>query len=94
MPEEEQRQPEQRKLKLGGGLSEKGEVKKEKEEREKETGSKMWVLLILGISVVISLIFSLQKGGLRPQKIETNVEMETPKSGGGLFGPAVYEYEK
>lgn len=95
MKDEEQNQPEeQRKLKIrGGALPAKGD--QTKEVREKETGSKMWVLVILVITVIASLVFSLKNRiANRSNSPVENVEMENPGSGGGLFAPAVYEFEK
>ena len=66
--------------------------------------SKVWVLVVLIVSVLISLLFSLKAGGAswwgrvfrRDEKNELNRTIEpgtVERRGGGLFGPAVYELD-
>lgn len=77
-----------------------GEVKKERN----EDGSKVWVLVVLVVSVLISLFFSLKAGEASwwdrvvgwDEGNEQNRTVEPEgagKRGGGWFGPAVYELE-
>lgn len=78
--------------------------KKDKEKKESE--SKMWVMLLLVISVVVSLVFSLRadkgwfgqifSGEKKEAALMDTVEGKkvNKSSSGGLFGPAVYEFER
>lgn len=100
MVEEKETTGRQSKIK-GMNEEEVGEGKGVKRE-SKESGSKIWVLVVLAVSVLISLLFSLRAGGAdwwerltsRNERGELNQTVESEKMrGGGLFGPAVYELE-
>ncbi len=82
---------EERRLKFGGeGIEGERGIGK-KEIREKESRSKVWVVLILIVSVIVSLVFSM-KNGIGVPREENKVN--SSKGGSSLFGPAEYEYEK
>jgi len=81
-----------------GEEKESGKGSKEKKESE----NKVWVAVILLVSVLISLMFSLrsEKGWFtqmfsrKDTTSSVKVDDGAKESGGGLFGPAVYEFEK
>lgn len=88
---------EPRQLKLRGvGEEKKGD--KEGKEKKSESGSKLWVVAILGATIVVSLIFSAknkaEKSSVPISRSETRVESNEVKESGGfnLFKPAEYEF--
>lgn len=92
-----------RQLKIRGMNEEDAGEDRGTKKESKENESKVWVLVILAVSVLISLLFSLKAGGAswwerllsRNEQSDLNqtVESEKVRGGGGLFGPAVYELE-
>lgn len=93
-----------RQLKIRGMNEEDAGEDREAKKESKESESKVWVLVILAVSVLISLLFSLKAGGAswwgrlvsREGRSETSrsVEVESVREGGvGWFGPAVYELD-
>ncbi len=89
---------EPRQLKLRGVAPLGGVVGKgEKEGKDKhESGGKLWVVLILGATILVSVIFSL-KNKRETVPVERGVNQSTPqntKSSGGwsLFKPAEYTF--
>jgi hypothetical protein len=95
MGDEEQKDTESRRLKIKGGKISGENGLEKKGPKEKESGSKKWVLLILVVSVILSLIFSFKNRSNVPASptVQEPVEQNSnPKQ--GLFGPAVYEYQR
>ena len=85
---------EERKLTLRGGSVE-GERGVERNTKEKESGSKLWVVLMLTVSVIVSLVFSMKNRVEVPNQKNEGVNTNKGERGGSsLFGPAEYEYEK
>ena len=93
-----------RQLKIRGMNEEDAGEDREVKKESKESESKVWVLVILAVSVLISLLFSLKAGGAswwgrlvsREGRSETSrsVEVESVREEGvGWFGPAVYELD-
>lgn len=65
-----------------------GEFKPKKGKREKEEKANKWVVVIvLVITVLVSLVFYFSGGKQTQEPTKTPV-----KSGGGLFGPKVYQF--
>ena len=92
---------ESRQLKLrGGGLEavgQKNKGDKDGKEKKHESGGKMWVLIILGVTILASFVFSMKdrqaKVGFSSQE-SSQIEEKKEERKWSLFGPAEYEFEK
>lgn len=66
---------------------------KQKEKEEKEVGGrKTWVLLILVVTVILGLIFSLQAGRLQFSAPSVSGGLNLPEFNLDLFGSKVYQF--
>lgn len=69
------------------------EKSKQKEKEEKEVGGrKTWVLLILVVTVILGLIFSLQAGRLHFSTPSGSGGLKLPEFNLDLFGSKVYQF--
>lgn len=81
---------EQEELPVKKKKTDKEKVSKEKKETF-ESGNKIWVMVVLIVTVIISLFF-IYKG--RGVEIPSSIQQVNPtqESSPGIFGPATYEF--
>lgn len=97
----DEREVKARQLRIKGIDGEEAEGEK-RGEGKKEAESKLWVLIVLALSVLMSLLFSLRAESGWREKVfgrRDGGESQEVRQGGlkeegwGWFGPAVYEFE-
>lgn len=87
--------PQARQLRIRG-MDGKPVEKKEPKEKEKP-GNKWLIVIILGLTIVASLIFKLTSGvSEQPAAVQDSTVpgVETPEKPGSLFGPAEFNFTK